>query len=319
MPSEEEFCKIAKQELSYDAWGRLRNLATHAAYAPGSEPVLFLRRGYTGHEHLYWFGLINMNARLYDAALGRFLSPDPYVQNPFMTQHYNRYTYAMNNPLVYIDQDGELANWIIGAIIGVFFYAKAAHDNTPKEDQGNPLKWNWLPWNWGKPDEVVFHFGSNTDGSGMHGGISMGKAGQPQFMVGYSSNQGPGMGYHHNGNSNMYHPWYDYNKPEKAVNEAIYQARKNYDNLNSGSILAGTFTATLSELYYSKTYGTWMGKNYKIYSQDWGGNKYTGGKNKYGKKMSNYFRYLGYGIGTNDQDFGKENMVLFLIEAAPHE
>ncbi len=287
MPSEEEFCKIAKQELSYDAWGRLRNLATHAAYAPGSEPVLFLRRGYTGHEHLYWFGLINMNARLYDAALGRFLSPDPYVQNPFMTQHYN-----------YIDQDGELANWIIGAIIGVFFYAKAAHDNTPKEDQGNPLKWNWLPWNWGKPDEVVFHFGSNTDGSGMHGGISMGKAGQPQFMVGYSSNQGPGMGYHHNGNSNMYHPWYDYNKPEKAVNEAIYQARKNYDNLNSGSILAGTFTATLSELYYSKTYGTWMGKNYKIYSQDWGGNKYTGGKNKYGKKMSNYFRYLGYGIGA---------------------
>ncbi len=65
-----------------------------------------------------------------------------------------------------------MANWIIGAIIGVFFYAKAAHDNTPKENQGNPLKWNWLPWNWGKPDEVVFHFGSNTDGSGMYGGIS---------------------------------------------------------------------------------------------------------------------------------------------------
>ena len=225
-----------KQELSYDAWGKLRNPATQVNYAVGSEPALFLGRGYTGHEHLPWFGLINMNARLYDPLLGRFLSPDPYVQNPFMTQNYNRYTYAINNPLVYIDQDGELANWIIGAIIGVFFYAKAAHDNTPKENQGNPLKWNWLPWNWGKPDEVVLHFGSNTDGSGMHGGISMGKAGQPQFMLGYSSNQGSGMGYHHNGNSNMYHPQYDYNKPEKAAISSIQQAIKDYHNIQKMNV-----------------------------------------------------------------------------------
>ncbi|MDR1226846.1 MAG: hypothetical protein LBK47_08125 [Prevotellaceae bacterium] len=37
--------------------------------------------GFTGHEHLPEFGLINMNARLYDPLLGRFLSPDPYVAN----------------------------------------------------------------------------------------------------------------------------------------------------------------------------------------------------------------------------------------------
>ena len=61
MPSEEEFCKFAKQELSYDAWGRLRNPATQTVYAQGSEPALFLGRGYTGNEHLPWFGLINMN------------------------------------------------------------------------------------------------------------------------------------------------------------------------------------------------------------------------------------------------------------------
>ncbi|WP_255417328.1 RHS repeat domain-containing protein [Proteiniphilum sp. X52] len=90
MPNEEEFCKIAKQELSYDAWGRLRDPATQAAYAPGSEPALFLGRGYTGHEHMSLFGLINMNARLYDPALGRFLSPDPYVQMPDFTQNFNR-------------------------------------------------------------------------------------------------------------------------------------------------------------------------------------------------------------------------------------
>ena len=107
-----------KQELSYDAWGRLRNPDTQVAYAPGTEPVLFLGRGYTGHEHLTWFGLINMNARLYDPALGRFLSPDPYVQAPDFTQNFNRYSYCLNNPLIYVDKDGEFWNLIIGGLIG---------------------------------------------------------------------------------------------------------------------------------------------------------------------------------------------------------
>ena len=123
MPSEEEFCGIAaKQELSYDAWGRLRNPATQVAYDPGSEPALFMGRGYTGHEYLPWFGLIHANARLYDPALGRFLSPDPYVQMPDFSQNFNRYSYCLNNPLVYVDEDGEsfiLVAAIIGAWIGM--------------------------------------------------------------------------------------------------------------------------------------------------------------------------------------------------------
>lgn len=118
MPSEEEFCKIAKQELSYDAWGRLRNPSTQEAYTSGSEPSLFIGRGYTGHEHLPWFGLVNMNARLYDPLLGRFLSPDPYVQAPDFTQNFNRYSYCLNNPLVYVDEDGEFWHLIVGAVVG---------------------------------------------------------------------------------------------------------------------------------------------------------------------------------------------------------
>ena len=59
-----------------------------------------------------------MNARLYDAPLGRFLSPDPYVQAPDFSQSFNRYSYAWNNPLVYTDPDGEFVHLVIGAIIG---------------------------------------------------------------------------------------------------------------------------------------------------------------------------------------------------------
>lgn len=107
-------------EYSYDSWGRLRNPSTHSIYTPGTEPDLFLGRGFTGHEHLTWFGLINMNARLYDPLLGRFISPDPYIQAPAFTQNYNRYAYALNNPLKYSDESGEwfIIDDIISAAIG---------------------------------------------------------------------------------------------------------------------------------------------------------------------------------------------------------
>lgn len=105
-------------EYSYDPWGRLRNPETLEIYSSGSEPELFLGRGFTGHEHLTWFGLVNMNARLYDPLLGRFLSPDPYVQAPDFTQNFNRYSYALNNPLRYTDESGEFWNYVIGAILG---------------------------------------------------------------------------------------------------------------------------------------------------------------------------------------------------------
>ena len=104
------------EENSYDPWGRLRNPETREIYSLGTEPELMLGRGYTGHEHLKWFGLINMNARLYDPVIGRFLSPDPFVQMPDFTQNFNRYSYCLNNPLVYVDENGELWS-VITAIL----------------------------------------------------------------------------------------------------------------------------------------------------------------------------------------------------------
>jgi RHS repeat-associated protein len=103
-----------KQKCTFDAWGQ-RTFDTSV-----SDPTLVFDRGYTGHEHLDEFGLINMNARLYDPLLGRFLAPDPYVQNPLLSQNFNRYAYCLNNPLIYIDPDGES---LTAFIIGVLVYA----------------------------------------------------------------------------------------------------------------------------------------------------------------------------------------------------
>ena len=66
-------------------------------------------RGFTDHEHLDEFGLIHMNGRVYDPVVGRFLSPDPFVQYPSNSQSYNRYSYVLNNPLSNTDPSGYIA------------------------------------------------------------------------------------------------------------------------------------------------------------------------------------------------------------------
>ena len=56
-----------------------------------------------------------------DPALGRFLMPDPMVQNPANTQNFNRYSYCLNNPLKYTDESGEyfiLDSFIVGLLGG---------------------------------------------------------------------------------------------------------------------------------------------------------------------------------------------------------
>ena len=62
-----------EQSLSFDAWGNQRNVDTWTG--PALDEPLF-DRGFTGHEHLYNFGLINMNGRVYDPFMSTFLSPD---------------------------------------------------------------------------------------------------------------------------------------------------------------------------------------------------------------------------------------------------
>ncbi len=93
-------------EQNFDAWGRRRDPSDWTYTSTTNEPKWL--RGYTGHEMLDEFGLINMNNRLYDPRVGRMLSVDNYVQDDNSSQAYNRYSYALNNPLKYRDPNGEI-------------------------------------------------------------------------------------------------------------------------------------------------------------------------------------------------------------------
>ncbi|MBK8574581.1 MAG: VCBS repeat-containing protein [Elusimicrobia bacterium] len=61
---------------------------------------------FTGHRLDASDGLIYMKARYYDPEIGRWISPDIIVENPFDPQSLNRYAYCRNNPINFYDPLG---------------------------------------------------------------------------------------------------------------------------------------------------------------------------------------------------------------------
>ncbi len=85
---------------------------------------------YTGHKHLDSLGIIQMNGRIYDPTLGRFLQADPFIQAPNNSQSHNRYAYVLNNPLSNIDPSGYLFKkfWKgVKKFVGVIIVAVASY------------------------------------------------------------------------------------------------------------------------------------------------------------------------------------------------
>jgi RHS repeat-associated protein len=169
-------------EYSFDAWGRRRD-KDDWTYTLTSEPALFADRGFTGHEYLEDFKLYNMNGRLYDPVVGRFLNADPFVQDPGFTQSMNRYSYCLNNPLKYSDPSGN--TW-----------------------------WDKF-WNW--TAEHGIQFGINIGSGGPVPNISAPGPGNTRVAAGVNTQTGQfAIGNNSSGFTNFYYPFYDYNKVLKT-------------------------------------------------------------------------------------------------------
>lgn len=96
--------------MEYDVWGK----------RIGGNEFRVIRRGFTGHEHLDNTGLIHMNGRVFDPAIGRFLSADPNIQSPTNAQNFNRYSYVLNNPLKFTDPSGYFFKKLFKAFVSPF-------------------------------------------------------------------------------------------------------------------------------------------------------------------------------------------------------
>ena len=95
------------ERRSYDPFGKIRAMDYGTNVNSTSNTTLQTDLAFTGHRSIQELpGLIDMGARMYDSDIGRFLSADTIIQDPYDTQAYNRYSYARNNPLKYTDPTG---------------------------------------------------------------------------------------------------------------------------------------------------------------------------------------------------------------------
>jgi RHS repeat-associated protein len=180
--------------MNFDAWGRRRNaqdysyisantIEIHNGLISNTNLPAWLYRGYTGHEMLNEFGLINMNARLYDPVVGMMLSCDNYVTDASNTQCYNRYNYCYNNPLKYTDPDGNWAGWDDVIAMGIGGAINVAM-------HWNQISTSSTPW---KDGLVAFGIGALAgEAALLTGGATLSLAGGTGFLAGAAA---AGVGY----------------------------------------------------------------------------------------------------------------------------
>ena len=329
-----------EQELSYDAWGNLRDPDTWCVDAT-IRPML--DRGYTGHEHLPNFGLINMDGRMYDPVMSSFLSVDRYVQDPGNSQGFNRYAYCMYNPLRFTDPSGWQMigrnkprnpfhdDWSVshvapahgpsafrnafylnniafygcmnpwsdnggaslsgsGSLLGTYGYY-AAYQANSVYNYSFPSAQLQLIRNWhNNPCRAT-----NND---------VREAGITNVSVGTLHGQLDGK----DGYRNSYYHWTDNSGKARFAAVCLEYVGGNSKGISvlslqplgwygEGNMLlsgmlnvGGIYSMIGSKLYYNETLGFWRGRNGQFQGLHFNGNRYTGGRLKYGKAMSNHFR-----------------------------
>jgi len=95
---------------SYDPWGKVLSVSENAEVA--GQPI-----GYAGYYYDRETKLYYLQARYYDPETARFLSRDPYPGDLDHPISQNGYTYANNNPVMFIDPNGEIAVLIPPAVL----------------------------------------------------------------------------------------------------------------------------------------------------------------------------------------------------------
>ena len=95
----------AVERFSYDPHGRRRG-DNWEEVPSGSRSSQITERGFGGHVQLDALEIVHMGGRAYDPVLGRFTTPDPFIQSAAAVQAFNRYSYVGNNPVSMVDPSG---------------------------------------------------------------------------------------------------------------------------------------------------------------------------------------------------------------------
>ena len=101
---------VKKISYAYDAWGNT-TVAYHNGASASSLNNPFTYRGYYYDKDL---GLYYLNSRYYDCNTGRFINADGQL-NTASILGYNLFAYCENNPISFVDYDGDFALLAISA------------------------------------------------------------------------------------------------------------------------------------------------------------------------------------------------------------
>jgi RHS repeat-associated protein len=127
-------CGTAGTALSrqkFDAWGNVRS---------GGVGTMPTDVGFTGQRSDSYIKLVQMGARWYDPAIGRWISPDTIVPDPNNPQQFNRFGYVNNNPLRSKDSTGLCAD----ADQTCKDIVKQIHDLYGIDLVDGTTIWNWI-------------------------------------------------------------------------------------------------------------------------------------------------------------------------------
>ena len=237
-------------------------------------PISDNRVRFNGKEDQIFIGeyLSDYGVRCYNKLNGRWLMPDPLAEKYF---NITQYSFCINNPINYIDlwgldiwttNDPDLIRLIIDGI-----------RSTGRIDTSGMNHYT---------DEEFLNADIDAD-------IYMNQTDNGDYYIVWKTSDNSGV------QVNTFKipflcsaDFWDFDD----LNSYMQSSKDTGKDKNLHPIISGIgFTAAVGEQVMYSDFGTWMGRDWKIRSQRWGGNRFTGGKLRYAKRVSKYFKWLGYG------------------------
>ena len=96
---------------TYDAWG---NFTTTYSNGGASTSAIYNPFRYRSYYYDTELGLYYLNSRYYDSNTGRFINADGVLNDTLLG--YNLFAYCVNNPVNYVDSDGDMPKWLAATL-----------------------------------------------------------------------------------------------------------------------------------------------------------------------------------------------------------
>ena len=118
---------------SYNAYGEI--LSSSGTMAD-INPIRYRGYYYDSETGFYYLG-----ARYYDPEICRFINADEYTSTGQGFIGMNKFAYCGNNPICWIDSEGNVHILVAGAVSGVFGFVAKVFENAWRIQQGQDIPW----------------------------------------------------------------------------------------------------------------------------------------------------------------------------------